>query len=196
MSQLDTECLKINSNWAPLGVVTVRQAFSDAAAGAVTFLKFSEGYPSPFRLEDWLKLDVQDGEDYVSTSRLHELKKILVPRVCITVNFNRLIAREQKCNLPNLVRRYKGRCAVSGKNLAPDEYSREHVNPRANGGHSGWDNEVLMDRKLNSKRGHKKYEEAGLREPKILPAPKPLLPINQIRNKNGYSEWDLFKIPR
>lgn len=196
MSQLDTDCLKINANWAPIEVITVRQAFSDAAAGAVTLLKFSEGYPVPFRLQDWLKLEVEDGEDYVTTSRLHELKKILVPRVCITTKFNRIIAKEQRCTLQNLARRYKGRCAVTGRKLAPHEFSREHVVPRAKGGHNGWDNEVLMDRQLNSKRGHKDYSEVGLQKPAIAPEPRPLLPINTIVNRHGFPEWDLFQIPR
>lgn len=193
MSQLDSDVLKVNKNWAPVSVINVRKAFEDASAGAVTFLKFHEGNPTIYRLEDWLKIEPEFGEDFIGGSHG---RRIAVPRVVICTNYDKLIAKEQRLNLKTLARRYNYICAVTGKPLTEEEYSREHVQPRSKGGKSGWDNEVLMDRQKNSKRGNRSYRKMGLRKPEILGAPPPLLPINSIVNRHGYPEWELFKIPR
>jgi len=192
--KLEGEVLKINKSWVPIGIITVRKAFEDAFAGAVTLLRFHDGYPTPYRIEDWIRIQLQDGEDYISVSRMHGVGKIAIPRVCITVNFNRIIAKEQRCNLKNLSKHYDYTCAVSGKKLLPDEYSREHVKPRAHGGGHGWGNEVLMDRRLNSRRGDRPYADLHLPRPKLRPAPRPLLPINTLVNRNHYPEWRIFGI--
>lgn len=194
-SLLDTPCLKINASWQVIGETSVRQAFSDAAAGAATLLRFEEGFPIPITLEDWMKIEVENGDDFILTGiKYHGTRKIRVPRVAIYVNFNKLIAKEQRLNLKTLARRYGYKCAVSDKPLTEEEYSREHVRPRSHGGKSGWENEVLMDRKLNSKRGNKSYTKMGLREPKVLGAPPPVFPIHSIVNRNHYPEWRLFKV--
>jgi len=199
MDILDTECLKLNANWQPIEVITVRQAFLDAAAEAATLLRFEDGYPIPLRLEDWLKIEAEEGNEYVGISGKysHDIRKVIVPRVSICVNFNRLIAEEQKPYGDALLRRYGGKDAVTGKPLKRENMSREHVRPRSKGGTDGWENVVPMDRTLNSNRGNKSYRKIGLKPPKIKKdAPKLLLPINKIKNIHGYPEWDLFKIPR
>lgn len=198
MSILDTECLKLNKKWLPIGVCTVRKAFEDMAAGAVTGLKFHDGYPTAYRLADWMNLPVPDKEEFVGVQGkgTHEIRKIAVPRVTIAVTYDQLMLKEQPCDLKNLVKRYDSTCAVSKKKLRPHQYSREHVNPRSKGGRNGWKNEVLMDRELNSRRGNKPYKDVGLEAPTILPEPRPLPPSAFIVNRGGYPEWDLFKIPR
>ncbi len=194
MSLLDTEVLKLNKNWTPIGVISVRKAFLDAGAGAVTLLRFHDGYPTPYRLQDWVNLPVGDKEDFIYTNRNHELHKVLVPRVAICVTFNRIIAKEQKLNTQSVARRDKGICAVSKKKLQPNEYSIEHVRPRSKGGENTWENVRLMDKSLNSKRGNKSYRKLGLRKPETKGAPRPSLPFEHIVNKNNYPEWTLLGI--
>lgn len=195
MSNLDLPCLKLNKNWAPIAIISVKKAFEDACAEAVTFMKFTDGYPSIFRIEDWMALEVEDGQDYITTSRLHGLKKIACPRVCICTSYADLLAKEQPCNSDNLHRRYKGKDAVTGKDLPRHKMSREHKIPRSKGGKNGWENEVPMDRELNSRRGNRDYSELGLQEPEILPPPGPLLPIHTMVNKHGWPEWRMFHVP-
>jgi 5-methylcytosine-specific restriction endonuclease McrA len=195
MSLLETECLKLNKQWVPLGVISVRQAFLDAAAGAVTLLRFYKGYPTPYRWEDWISLPVADKDEFIPTSKNHELRKIAVPRVAICTSFDRIISKEQKLNTRNVARRDKGICAVSGQKLTPDRYSIEHIRPRSKGGQNDWRNVRLMDKRLNSARGNKSYRKLGLRKPKSLPEPRPSLPFHGIVNRNHYPEWRLFQIP-
>lgn len=196
MSQLETECLKLTKLWTPHEVISVRQAFSDASAGAVTLLKYYRGYPTPYRLDDWINLPIEDGEDFICTSRLHEIKKIAVPRVCICTSFDKIVAEEQKCTPDNLLKRYGHKDAVTGKALERKNFSREHVRPKSKGGKNGWENIVPMDRSLNSKRGNKSYRKLGLAKPKILGEPNKILPIHKIKNKAGYPEWDFHHISR
>ena len=196
MSHLDSKCLKVSSQWIPLDVITVRQAFSDAAAGACHFLQFIEGYPVPTSLDDWLKIEPTEDQDYVTTSKLHEIKRILVPRVSISIHYARPKPKDRRPTPENLLKRYGHKDAITGKPLDRKRFSREHVTPRSKGGTNGWENVVPMDRDLNSRRGNREYADAGLKAPKILPAPAPLLPINTIVNTEGYPEWDMFQIPR
>jgi hypothetical protein len=197
ISQLGTECLKVNKLWAPLSVITVRKAFSDAMAGAVTFMRIENDYPIIYTLDDWMKIEAEEGEDHLILGiKNHEQRRIRVPRIVICTRYDQLIAKEQPCNTDNLHRRYKGTDPTTGKPLPRERTSREHVRPRSKGGKSGWDNEVPMDRDLNSRRGNKSYRKVGLRKPVILGAPPKVLPIHTIVNKKGYPEWDYFHIRR
>lgn len=195
MSNLDLPCLKLNKLWQPIEIIPVRKAFEDGFAGAVTFLKFQDGYPSIFRVEDWITMEVDDTQDSVTTSRNHQDRKIACPRVCICVTYSKLLAKEQPCTPDNLLKRYGHKDAVTGRKLKRDRFSREHVIARSKGGGGGWDNLVPMDKAENSRRGNRDYSEVGLREPKILPAPRPLLPINSMVNKHGWPEWSIFHVP-
>lgn len=206
MHVLDTKVLKLDKNWMPFDTTSVRQAFRDAAAGAATLLRFADGYPIPYRIEDWVNIPVEDKEEFVGVSAGigRGIKKIAVPRVLICVNFNEAMRRHQKfkktkkLTTHNVAEVYEGICAVSGKKLKPEEFSKEHVRPLSKGGRNDWNNVVLMDRQLNSKRGNKSYRKIGFTKPKVRrePQAKLLLPINTLVNTEGYLEWDLFKIPR
>jgi hypothetical protein len=195
---LETRVLKLDRNWRAFSTCSVRKAFLDAGAGAVTLLRFDNGNPTPFRLEDWVNLPVRDKEEFVGIGgKFHgEIRKVAVPRVVICVSFDRFILDKQnyKKNKPittkNVAEHYDETCAVSKKKLKPDEYSIEHVRPRSRGGKNDWGNVVLMDRKLNSKRSNKSYRKLGLRPPKIKPAPK-RVPVKIINDCN-YPEWKLF----
>lgn len=199
-SQLDTECIKANSSWAAIDVITVRQAFEDAYAGAVDLIKTIDGYPTVMTIDKWMNLEWNGEEDFIMVPG-HEqenfsARHLPVPRACVCTNYRKQRAKEVPFNLRNLARRYGYVCAVTDKPLTEEEYSREHKVPKSLGGKSGWGNEVLMDRRTNNKRGNRPYEEMGLKEPTILGAPPPLLPVNSIINRNGYPEWDLFLIRR
>lgn len=205
MDILNTKVLKLDKNWRPFATTTVKQAFRDAAAGAVTLLRFHEGNPTPYRLEDWKNIEVGDKEEFiVGSGKFHnETRKISVPRVVICINFDQMIRQKQNLKkkkraptLKELADHYEHTCAVSGKKLKPEEFSKEHVRPRSKGGKNGWENEVLMDRKLNSLRGNKSYRKIGLKKPKILPAPKETKPVEKIINDQDYKEWDMFGILR
>jgi hypothetical protein len=201
MDILETRVLKLDKNWRPFATTSVKKAFLDAGAGAVTLLRFDNGYPTPFRLTDWLNIPVEDKEPYIGIGgKYHgETRKVAVPRVVICVGFDQVILEKQKfkkkkhLSLQELAEVYEETCAVSGVKLKPEDYSREHVRPRSKGGKSGPENEVLMDRRLNSLRGNKSYRKIGYKKPKIRPVP--FREKQRIVNENGYEEWKMFGVP-
>jgi hypothetical protein len=189
-SVLDGKCLKVNSQWVAIDVITPRKAIEDACAPTqARFIKMIDGHLSVLTMDEWMGLVPKDGEDFI---QLSHGKRICVPRVSICSEYNKVRAKGVPFNLLNLAKRYDYTCAVTKKRLAPEQFSREHVTPKSKGGQSGWDHEVLMDRRLNNKRGNRDYESLGLQEPEILGAPPPVLPVHVIHNIYRYPEWDYF----
>src|SRR6478736_1465023 len=94
---LESRVLKLDKNWRPFATCSVKKAFLDAGAGAVTLLRFHEGNPTPYRLTDWINIPVEDGEQFISRGgKFHgEIRKIAVPRVVICVNFDQVILQKQ-----------------------------------------------------------------------------------------------------
>ena len=194
--------LKLDKNWRPFATASIRKAFLDAGAGAVTLLRFYEGNPTPYRLEDWINIPVGEKEEYITIGgKYHgEIRKVAIPRVIICVGFDQVILQKQnfKKSQPITTRSVAERddfiCAVSNKKLPPQDWSIEHIRPRSKGGKNEWENVRLMDRRLNSLRGNKSYRKIGYRKPKSKPAP--IKKLSKIVNKWEFPEWDLFQIPR
>jgi hypothetical protein len=87
MDKLNQPVLKLNKLWQVIGTVTVAKAFSDAYAGAVTMLRYVEGYPTPYRLVDWIAIQPGEGEDFVGVGydRVSgHARHVLIPRVVIS----------------------------------------------------------------------------------------------------------------
>lgn len=186
--------LVVNCHWLVVNVITVQQALSMMIADAATgFDVQGADFFVPTRWNDWEHLPVREQDDYVSTPR----KKIRVPRVIMAVNFAGVPVKEEKCTPENLLKRYGGKCAVSGVKLTRKTFSREHVVPRSKWKgdkrkRDGWENVVPAHREVNSKRGNKTYKDAGLPEPKVLPAPRPTVFASTVQNVHGFAEWDFF----
>lgn len=185
---LNQDVLKLNKHWQVIGVISVRQAFEDMTAGAVTALRCEDGLMMPVRMKDWMELPVREDDDFVSTAR----QKIRAPRVVITVAFDKLIVKPPKLTLRNLRVRDKDTCIYTGKKLKPSEMSIEHIVPTSKNGKNIWENVALAHRDVNSKRGNKDLEDAGL-TPRFKPfAPRGKKPDELIENKNQYPEWEMF----
>ena len=187
-SNLQTEVLVLNRLWTAVRVCSAQEAFLMMAAGAATALDSFV----PVQWADWLKLPIRENDDQVGTTR----GQVRVPRVIVAVNFDKMLRKRLKLNLTNLRKRYKDTCAYTGRKLRPSEMSKEHVLPVSKGGKTTWPNVVLAHRDINSKRGNRSLEEAGLKlkyqptEPREVPA------WMLIENTSGFKEWDRFlKVP-
>lgn len=185
---LNQDVLKLNKHWQVIGICSVREAFEDMAAGAVTALQCDDSNLIPLKMVDWMKLEVRDTDDYINTIK----QKVRVPRVVITVSFDKLFIRPPKLTLRNLRIRDKDTCFYTGKKLKPSEMSIEHVTPLSKNGKNIWENVALAHRDINSKRGNKDLEEVGL-VPRFKPfAPRGRKPAEVIENKDRHPEWDIF----
>ncbi|MGH7990322.1 MAG: HNH endonuclease, partial [Limisphaerales bacterium] len=117
---------------------------------------------------------------------------IRVPTVIVAVNYARVPKKRPKLCARAIRERDGNRCQYTGKLLAPDEGSLDHVLPRSRGGRDEWENLVWSDKAVNTRKGNRLPHEAGLKLLNAPRAPKELPVSALIRNAHGIAEWKLF----
>jgi 5-methylcytosine-specific restriction endonuclease McrA len=178
--------LVLNRAWQAIGIRTVKEGLLQMAADAATGLDTRT--MQPIKWDDWIKLPVEDEDDFVTTPNL----RIRIPRVIVAVNYAKVPKKRPRLNMGNLRKRYNNTCAITGRMLSIRESSKEHVVPVSRGGRTEWPNVVLAHKDINSKRGNKTYAEAGLSTPRVLPAPREIPISETIENIHNLPEWEMF----
>lgn len=64
--------------------------------------------------------------------------------------------------------------------------------PVSRGGASNWENCVLADRKINSRKGNKLPEEAGLKLLRRPAVPREVPVTHLIKNHHRVRDWEMF----
>lgn len=184
-----TVVLVLNRHWQAIDVKTPADAFGMMAAGSATALDITEGVDmQPVRWEDWLKLPVREGDFFVGT--VHG--PVRVPSVLVLARFDRVPKRRPKFCAKAIWERDGGVCQYTGRKLRPHEGNIDHVVPLSRGGSTSWENCVLADRRINSRKGSKLPEEAGLSLLRRPFAPREI-PVSQlIKNQHGVRDWEMF----
>ena len=137
--------------------------------------------------QDWINLPVRDCDFEIRTSKL----TIRVPTIIVSSRYSDVPIKRFRPTKSNIWLRDKGICQYSGKKLKPEEANIDHPFPKSRGGPNTWENMVLCHKEINSKKGNKTPEEAGLKlikEPKEM---KPVLAYNNIKF-NNHIDWNLF----
>jgi len=190
--------LKLNKAWQPVGFSSVQKAIVDLCGGiAVKAIDLEyelddSGEPvgDPIRMnpvdwDEWITLCVRPYDLVLHSAKL----QIRVPTVLVAKNFNRMPMKtfRGKPSKDGIRIRDRNRCQYTGHLLRREEITIDHVIPQSRGGHDNWENLVTTSKELNSKKGNKLNEEAGLhliRKPTV-PAPMPLsMLINEIRHRD------------
>ena len=183
--------LILNRHWQAIEVKTPAEAFGMMAAGQATGLDIEAGSMNPTPWIEWLKLPVREQDSGARTVR----GAIRVPTVIVLSRYDRVPLRRPVFGLRGVWERDGGLCQYTGRRLAPGEGSIDHVVPRSRGGRNAWENCVLAHKPVNSRKGNRTPEEAGLR---LLKHPRPprALPVTSlIRNVHGIPDWEPF-LPR
>ncbi|HCN78984.1 MAG TPA: HNH endonuclease [Verrucomicrobiales bacterium] len=184
-----TTVLVLNRNWQAVGVKTPAEAFGMMAAGNATALQISgDDFMSPVRWEDWLRLPVRDDDNSIGT--VHG--PVRVPTVLVLARFDKVPKRRPKFCAKAIWERDGGVCQYTGRKLKPNEGNIDHVVPVSRGGKSTWDNCVLADKKVNSKKGSKLPDEAGLKLLRRPFAPREVPVTHLIRNTYKVRDWEMF----
>jgi 5-methylcytosine-specific restriction endonuclease McrA len=180
--------LVLNRNWQAIGVRTPAEVFCQLATGAARGLHIEAGELTPVSWTEWTRLPVRDGDRAVRTPR----GLIRVPTVIVLGKFNKVPLRRLAFSARAIWERDAGRCQYTGRQLRPGEGNIDHVVPRSRGGATSWENCVLADRAVNSRKADRLPHEAGLRL--LRPPAKPReVPVSVlIRNQHGIPDWDLF----
>ena len=80
----------------------------------------------------------------------------------------------------------------TGRKLRPSEGNIDHIVPRSRGGKTSWENCVLADKRINSRKGNRLPEEIGLRLLRPPFAPREVPTSALIRNHYSVRDWEHF----
>ncbi|WP_256199060.1 HNH endonuclease [Verrucomicrobium spinosum] len=64
--------------------------------------------------------------------------------------------------------------------------------PRSRGGKTSWDNCVLADKRINSRKADRTPEEVGLKLQRKPGTPREMPSTYFIRNVHGVPDWEMF----
>jgi 5-methylcytosine-specific restriction endonuclease McrA len=181
--------LVLNRNWQAINVRTPAEAFCQMATGVATALEVEgENQIRPVPWDEWLTLPVRPQDEAVHTVR----GVVRVPSVIVLANFAKVPKKRPKLSPRNIRDRDGNRCQYTGVVLKPDEGSIDHVVPRSRGGRNAWENCVWASKAVNSKKGNRLPQEAGLKLLAAPRVPKELPATALIRNAHGVADWKWF----
>lgn len=190
-------CLSLNSVWYPIGYKRVRDAISNLFSG--NFLALDIQYAdtgfsnlksiTPLAWEKWVELPVRGHDFSISSPTL----RVRVPTVIVSKNFSKVPFTETKFSKKGIFTRDKGVCQYSNKVLKKTDVSIDHVIPRYLGGENSWENAVICHKELNSRKGIKTIDEAGL---KLIKEPREPLMASAMNSINDifHLDWQHFLI--
>ena len=181
--------LVLNRNWQAINITTPAMAFCQMSTDVATGLDIAGvDQMVPTRWEDWRQLPVREGDSSIGTPA----GRIRVPTVVVLANFSRVPMKRPKFSTRNLWERDGGRCQYTGRDLRPGEGNIDHVLPRSRGGDTSWENCVIADRSVNTRKADRTPKEAGLRLLKPPRAPREVPVTLMLKNTHGISDWDPF----
>ena len=183
-----TIVLVLNRNWQAINVRTPADAFCQLATNVATALDVDGESIRPVTWDEWIRLPIREQDQSVQTVR----GAIRIPTIIVAVNYSRVPKRRPRLSTRTIRERDDNRCQYTGRVLAPDEGSLDHVVPRSRGGRDTWENLVWSAKEVNQRKADRLPHEAGLELLSVPRAPKELPATAFIRNSHGIPEWDLF----
>ena len=189
-----TIVLVLNRNWQAINVRTPQEAFCMMATNVATALEIELGDGAraeslrPVTWDDWIALPVRPQDNAVQTVR----GQVRVPTVIVAVNYAKVPKKRPKLCAKTIRERDGNRCQYTGELLKPEEGSLDHVVPRSRGGADAWENLVWSSKDVNTRKGNRLPQEAGLKLLSVPRAPKELPVSALLRNAHGVAEWKLF----
>lgn len=186
--------LVLNRNWVPISTVSVQDALKMLFGAWVD----DHGKTQPkarvldptdwqtYTWDSWSQLRPRDDEPLVIRSARSAFR---VPEIIIATRYKYIPKNQLNFNRRNLLKRDMSTCQYCGRKLEGDEWSVDHVTPRAQGGKSNWDNCVISCLRCNQKKRNRTPEEANM---KLLRKPvKPGLEI-LANNPVKIKSWEIF----
>lgn len=172
----DIKVLKLNRDFWAIGFETIQDAFGEMCSVGrdgraprlgmdIIYAQREDGTYDlskplsyrPVSWEVWSQLPVRACDLSITTGR----GEIRLPTVTVCSNFRDIPDKTPKFSTEAVRRREGGRCAVSGKLLAPGQGNFGHDRARSKGGPRTFDNGVYMEKGLNTRMGTKSFEEMG-----------------------------------
>ena len=186
-----TLVLVLNRNWQAINTTTPAMAFCQMSTDVATGLDIQgTDYMTPVKWADWLKLPVREDDASVGTAG----GPIRVPTIIVLAKFSRVPMTRPSLNPRNIWQRDNGRCQYTSRRLAPGEGNIDHMLPRSRGSETYWENCVLADASVNTRKANRTPGEAGLRLQSQPMEPRPVPVTLTLRNHHGIEDWEPFLI--
>jgi 5-methylcytosine-specific restriction endonuclease McrA len=183
--------LVLNRNWQAINTTTPAMAYCQMSTDVATALDIQGAdFMVPVKWSDWLELPVRDDDASVGTAS----GSIRVPTIIVLAKFSKVPMTRPKLNAGNIWNRDNGRCQYTGRRLAPGEGNIDHVMPRSRGGATSWDNCVLADTSVNTRKADRTPKEAGLKLKREPSAPRQVPVTLTLKNCHGITDWEPFLI--
>jgi 5-methylcytosine-specific restriction endonuclease McrA len=182
---INTSVLVLNRSYQPIHVTTVKRAFTLLYLGAARAL---DRELSTFDFDTWSQLSAEVGDDVIHTAS----RVVKVPRVIILQVFDRVPRSKVRFSRLNIYARDNNTCQYCGLHLPRAQLNLDHVQPRAQGGRTTWENVVCCCVPCNLRKGARTPEEAGmmLLRPVVRPRWTPVFRTPE--GRVAYREWRPF----
>ena len=141
-SVLNTKVLILNRSYLPIHVTSVRRAFVLLYQGIAKAV--NEQYQT-FDFDSWSDLAVASHDESVGMVN----RVIRVPRVVLSVGYDRVPKRQVRFSRYNIYARDKCTCQYCARRLPRTDLNLDHVIPRSQGGTSVWENVVCSCHECN-----------------------------------------------
>lgn len=158
---LNRDVLVLNKHWVALRIITAAEALADLFVGRV------EAIDADFQAYDFASWhDLSEHKAAFEPERHNFVRtvasRILVPTVVRLLDFEKVHRQTVRLSRKNVYLRDDYTCQYTGEKLSARELNLDHVIPTSKGGKTTWENIVCCSVRINSIKGGRTPEEAGL----------------------------------
>lgn len=193
MGKLDKRTVLIlNKHWIPINTTTPKHAFGLLYCENAKAINISPDVVEPLSWSEWILIKPKPEEDSVKILS----GEVRIPSVIVMTYFDKIPRQSAKFTIKNIWERDNYTCQYTGKKLTKESGNIDHVVPRAKGGKSSWENCVIAHKDVNSKKGDRFPEEAGLSLIRKPFQPKTMPVSFYIKNEYNIKDWETFLTSR
>ncbi len=157
MASLSRPVLVLNKMWIPIRVASVKRCLKLIFADKASIVDPSDY--SVYSWDEWILMESTGDEHVISTTR----SDVKIPEVVVLLKYDKVYVKDMRLTKRNIYIRDRYKCQYSGKQLSYNDANIDHVVPRSRGGKNTWDNLVVCSKEINSIKGDRTNEEAGLK---------------------------------
>jgi len=206
MNVISQPVLCLNNLWQALNTKTVKEALISMLGGVdgnnppalaidMNFPVDENGsvdwdnpeYVQPVDWETWKNLPIRDYDLAIHTSNM----TIRAPRVVIQPNYSKMPVVTPRPTKESIRKRDGGVCQYTGRQISWKDGNIDHVVPRTKGGKNTFENMVWCHKEINSKKGDKTPEQAGLKLIRKPKAPR-AVPVSSTIQIAHHPSWIHF----
>ncbi len=206
MNVISQPVLCLNNLWQALNTKTVKEALISMLGGVdgnnppalaidMNFPVDENGsvdwdnpeYVQPVDWETWKNLPIRDYDLAIHTSNM----TIRAPRVIIQPNYSKMPVVTPRPTKESIRKRDGGVCQYTGRQISWKDGNIDHVVPRTKGGKNTFENMVWCHKEINSKKGDKTPEQAGLKLIRKPKAPR-AVPVSSTIQIAHHPSWIHF----